>query len=55
MIEETLKEGTSPGFLPTREAGANGTGTLCQLGLSRNLSYGAKYLPFAKNGIFALS
>lgn len=51
MIEETLKEGTSPGFLPTREAGENGTGTLCQLGLLPNLTYGAKYLPFAKNGI----
>jgi hypothetical protein len=51
MIETILKEGSSPGSLPTREAGQNGTGTLCQFGLVPGLIYGAKYLPFAKNGI----
>ncbi|MCA1764263.1 MAG: hypothetical protein ABR574_13685 [Cryomorphaceae bacterium] len=51
MIERTLAEGSSPGWLPTREAGQNGSGTLCQLGILPGLRYGAKYLPFAKNGI----
>jgi hypothetical protein len=51
MIEKTLKEGTSTGFLPTREAGQNGMGALCQHGIFPGLSYGAKYLPFVKNGI----
>jgi hypothetical protein len=51
MVEKILKEGTSPGWLPTNEAGQNGTGTLCQLGLVPKLYYGARYVPFAKNGI----
>ena len=37
--------------MPTREAGQNGEGTLCQYGLELGLRYGAKYLPFVKNGI----
>lgn len=51
MIERILKEGSSPGWLPTFEAGQNGTGTLCQIGLVPRLFYGARYVPFAKNGI----
>lgn len=46
-----LKVGESPGWLPTHEAGQHGSGTLCQIGITNAKYYGAKYVPFVKNGI----
>jgi hypothetical protein len=51
MLETTLNVG-APSWLPTAEAGAEGAGGLCSLGVIEGIHNGNhKYVPFAKNGI----
>jgi len=51
MLETTLHVG-APCWLPTDEAGGEGAGGLCSLGIKEGIHNGNhKYLPFAKNGI----
>ena len=52
VLERVLQVGNAYAWMPTDEAGTDGTGTLCSHGVQNGIyNRSHEYLPFAKNGI----